>query len=54
MIEMWDDLFTEQDSEISELLGKKDGIEAFRKMHNILNGVWTECDRVLKKMGLYA
>ncbi len=51
MIEMWDDLFTEQDSEISELLGKKDGIEAFRKMHNILNGVWTECDRVLKKNG---
>lgn len=51
MIEMWDDLFTEQDSEIGRLLKKNDGIGAFRKMHNILNDVWVECDRVLKRNG---
>lgn len=51
MIEMWDEMFSEQDPAIAKCLEKGDGQEAFRKMHYLLNDVWKECDRVLKENG---
>lgn len=51
MIEMWDNMFSEQDPAIADCLKEGNGLEAFRKMHNLLNDVWKECDRVLKKNG---
>lgn len=51
MIEMWDGVFSQQDSSIAEALSAGEGMEAFRKMHYILNQVWIECDRVLKDNG---
>jgi len=50
MINMWDEMFIEQDNEIKENL-IRGGYRAFIKMHNILNKVWKECDRVLKDDG---
>jgi DNA modification methylase len=47
MIEMWDNLFSEQNPSISKDLSKGDALNAFNKMHSILNSVWDECDRVL-------
>ncbi|MBQ7200452.1 MAG: site-specific DNA-methyltransferase [Eubacterium sp.] len=47
MIEMWDDMFCDQDSSIQVLLDNGDGYAAFNKMHDILDLIWTECDRVL-------
>lgn len=51
MIEMWDKMFSQQDSSIACLLESGDGMEAFFKMHNVLNGIWKECDRVLADNG---
>lgn len=47
MIEMWDNLFSEQDPPVSDDLSKGNGVKAFNKMHLLLNKVWGECDRVL-------
>ena len=46
MIEMWDDVFNLQKHEINNYIKDNPNI-AFYKMHNILNQVWMECDRVL-------
>ena len=51
MIEMWDQIFSEQDPTILEELDAGKGISAFHKMHSILNDVWDECDRVLTDNG---
>ncbi len=51
MIEMWDEMFNEQNPEISDLLDNGFDKEAFEKMHEILNKVWNECDRVLTNNG---
>lgn len=51
MINMWDQTFCEQNSEITFDLKQGAGISAFYKMHNILNKVWQECDRVLADGG---
>lgn len=51
MIEMWDDIFSQQNPSIKECLENGDGYSAFSKMHEILNKVWDECDRVLKDNG---
>jgi len=48
MIEMWDAIW---DTTTKELLYSGNGYEAFIHMHNILNSVWEECDRVLKSGG---
>lgn len=47
MIEMWDEMFSSQDPAIGEAIAAGNGMEAFEKMHHILDGVWAECDRVL-------
>ncbi len=51
MIEMWDEIFSQQNPEIANDLKKGDGNGAFYRMHEILNCVWDECDRVLKDNG---
>lgn len=51
MIEMWDEMFSQQDPAIKRCLDKGDGQGAFLKMHDLLNSVWRECDRVLKDNG---
>lgn len=51
MIEMWDNIFSEQDLTIKDALAVGDGATAFNKMHAILNQVWQECDRILVKNG---
>ena len=51
MIEMWDDVFSKQDTSIRTALKAGDGTSAYNKMHSILNDVWAECDRVLINNG---
>ena len=51
MIEMWDDLFSEQSSLVKKQLKKKDGFGAYESMHKILDATWKEAYRVLKPGG---
>lgn len=51
MIEMWDEMFSLQNSEIKDALNSGDGNSAFLKMHAVLNEIWKECDRVLAENG---
>lgn len=52
MINMWDDCFSAQDAEIGENIQKGKGQVAFEKMHEILDRVWMEVDRVLMQGGI--
>lgn len=52
MIEMWDNLFGEQNLDIRKALNDLDGRTAFKLMHKILNKVWKECYRVLVDGGI--
>jgi site-specific DNA-methyltransferase (cytosine-N4-specific) len=47
MIEMWDEQFSELNTEIKDALQKGDGMRAYSIMHEELNKVWKEVDRVL-------
>lgn len=49
MIEMWDEMFSVQDPKVSDVLKTKNGSRAFELMHNVLDSVWKEIHRVLKK-----
>lgn len=51
MIEMWDEMFCNQDKEIEICLKNGNGYAAFEKMHKCLEEVWKECDRVLCNSG---
>ncbi|MBU0462205.1 MAG: site-specific DNA-methyltransferase [Proteobacteria bacterium] len=51
MIEMWDDLFSEQSSLVKKQLKKGDGSGAYESMHKILDATWKEAYRVLKPGG---
>jgi len=51
MIEMWDKIFASFLPEITKLLAKEDGPNAFEAMHKVLDSVWAECYRVLKPGG---
>lgn len=48
MIQMWDELFSEQSSSVKAALKKGEGSKAFELMHKILDTVWNEVFRVLK------
>ena len=52
MIEMWDDCFCTQDADIRGALQNGDGTSAFDRMHQILDRVWREVDRVLIPGGI--
>ena len=48
MIEMWDEMFAQQSSSVKKALQKGDGLNAFERMHQLLDPVWKEVYRVLK------
>lgn len=52
MIEMWDEIFSNQNPEIRTALENKDGEKAFFLMHNELKKVWQEVFRVLIPGGI--
>jgi len=51
MIEMWDEIFSQQDPAVKQALSKGDGASAFERMHALLDEVWREVYRVLKPGG---
>jgi DNA modification methylase len=51
MIEMWDGIFSLQNSAIKNALEQEDGKTAFEFMHQELDKVWAESYRVLRKGG---
>jgi DNA modification methylase len=52
MVEMWDDLFAELDPAVGESLEAGDGRAAFERMHELLDAVWAEVERVLVPGGI--
>lgn len=48
MIDMWDEMFSNQNPEIQKALACGDGKQAYALMHEILDAVWGEVFRVLK------
>ncbi|MGD2151416.1 MAG: site-specific DNA-methyltransferase [Desulfobacterales bacterium] len=52
MIEMWDQMFAEQNPKIGKALEKRQGSMAFELMHKLLDSVWDEVYRVLIKGGI--
>jgi len=48
MIQMWDEIFSNQNPSISKALKKNDGNKAFELMHKELDLVWDETFRILK------
>jgi DNA modification methylase len=52
MIEMWDEQFSTLNTEIKEALKKEQGMNTYSLMHEELNKVWKEVDRVLMKGGI--
>ena len=48
MIDMWDDMFGNQNPEIQNALEYSDGRRAYELMHEILDSVWDELFRILK------
>jgi modification methylase len=48
MVEMWDEIFSNQNPDILNALDSLDGSRAFELMHQILDLVWNEVWRVLK------
>ncbi len=51
MIEMWDDSFCARNAQIAQALEDGDGPRAFEHMHQELDLVWSECERVLRQGG---
>ncbi|MFB6200467.1 MAG: site-specific DNA-methyltransferase [Halorhabdus sp.] len=54
MIELWDETFTALDPAIGDALAAEDGDTAFAAMHDVLESVWEELDRVLIEGGIAA
>ena len=52
MVEMWDEIFAHQDGRIEEQLSCGNGQAAFALMHELLDAVWLECNRVMKPGGI--
>ena len=51
MIEMWDECFSQQSEAVHSAILTSDWSTAYREMHEVLNSIWNECDRVLKENG---
>jgi len=51
MIEMWDEVFSQQCEGVKDALGSGDGNQAFELMHGLLDRAWDEVYRVLKPGG---
>ena len=52
MIQMWDEMFSKQNQEISKAIKEHNGNLAFELMHKELDKVWKEVYRVLKVGGI--
>lgn len=52
MIEMWDEIFSKQNSDITKALNEKNGRLAFNLIHKELDKVWNELYRLLKDGGI--
>ena len=52
MIEMWDEMFSNQNSNIAKALKNGDGWKAFELMHRELDPVWKEIHRILVSGGI--
>ena len=52
LVEMWDEIFALQDGRIGEQLSRGNGRDAFALMHELLDAVWLECNRVMKPGGI--
>ena len=52
MIEMWDEMFKRQSSEITKALKHEKGLQAFELMHRELDPVWKEIYRILIDGGI--
>jgi DNA modification methylase len=52
MIEMWDEMFANLNSEIAKALNAGDGWNAFELMHRQLDPVWKETHRILANGGI--
>ncbi|MHA1674028.1 MAG: DNA-methyltransferase [Promethearchaeota archaeon] len=52
MIEMWDQIFIDQNPKISQAILEGDGQQAFSLMHDILNDVWSELYRAVTPGGI--
>ncbi len=52
MIQMWDELFSQGDPDITKGLSEGNGAFAFERMHLQLDAVWTEAFRILKPGGM--
>jgi len=52
LIEQWDDLFADLDPAIGDALDAGDGPRAFELMHDVLDAVWAEVERVLEPGGI--
>lgn len=51
MVDMWDDIFTDQSSGVGAALSAEKGMEAFELMHRELDKVWQELYRVTASGG---
>ena len=52
LVEMWDEIFALQDDRIAAPLSRNNGRAAFALMHELLDAVWLECNRVMKLGGI--
>ena len=52
MVEMWDEIFAQQQRRISPCLSAARGRAAFELMHEVLDRAWAESYRVLKQGGM--
>ncbi len=52
MIKMWDEIFKKIDDKIAHALDQNNGNIAFNLMHDYLNSIWEETDRVLNDGGI--
>ncbi len=52
MIEMWDDIFSNMNKEIAKKLSLNDGNGSFELMHQELDKIWVELERVTKPGGI--